>query len=346
MTAPIRLPAGVRIFESSGLTGSTDTPQGRFEVVRPELTGMVMADPVLVESYSNDVWLLDLAGTGPAVLRVCWRGNRQRLLTESLLGGLLPAALGYPEVLASGQIESPELTWALTRRLNGTTVAEAWPVLSGPERRRACRDTAVMLRALHGWRPGPEVTSALLSQQHIDRTDPVQIVGTRINPLPLSDLTALATAAAGVPGVDQSLVAAVVAFLGRHRDLLPDFDEPSGAVLHADLHLGNIWWDGSAASALIDFEFARLGPAWADLARIRDSVDSDQAEGRHGRHELLWQSLAEDYPELFAVPQLGTRIRACRLAYELRQLILWPPPSDNSPADQPQAVLRGLLALT
>ena len=300
---------------------------------------------MLVESYSNDVWLLDLTGTGPVVLRVCWRGNRQRLITESLLGALLPAEIGYPEVLASGRIESPELTWALTRRLSGTTLGAAWPRLSETDRRRACRDTAVMLRTLHQWQPPPDVAAALLTHQRIDRTDPLQIIGTRINPLPLSDLGPIAAAAARIPGVDQHLMADVVQFLDHHRGLLPDFDHPAGVVLHADLHLGNIWWDGSAASALIDFEFARLGPAWVDLSRISDSIDSDRAEALPGRHELLWQSLTEDYPELFAVSQLPVRIRACRLAYELRQLVLWPPPADGSPADHPQAVLRGLLAL-
>ena len=117
----------------------------------------------------------------------------------------------------------------------------------------------------------------------------------------------------------------------------------SDVVLHADLHMSNVWWNGSAASALIDFEFARLGPAWADLARICDSVDSDRAEGIVGRHQLLWQCLAEDYPEVFSVSHLGERIKACRLAFELRQLLLWGPPSNPSPADHPQLVLRGLL---
>ena len=300
-------------------------------------------DPVLVESYSNDVWLVDPSDASPAVLRVCWRGNRERLITECVLGVELPAEIGYPEVLRYGRIDSPALSWALTRRLTGTTLAEAWPRLSVLERREACRHAATMLRALHCWRPGPEVVAALLSHQRIDRTDAMQILGGRINPLPLADVGPVAELAADVPGVDRGLVADVVGWLEGHSVLLPHFDDPFGVVLHADLHMSNVWWDGSAASALIDFEFARLGPAWADLARICDGVDSDRAEGIVGRHQLLWQSLAEDYPEVFSVSDLGERITACRLAFELRQLLLWGPPSNPGPADHPQLVLRALL---
>ena len=123
----------------------------------------------------------------------------------------------------------------------------------------------------------------------------------------------------------------------------PHFDDPFGVVLHADLHMSNVWWDGSAASALIDFEFARLGPAWADLARICDAVDSDRAEGIVGRHQLLWQSAGRGLSGgVCRCRDLGdAHHSACRLAFELRQLLLWAPPSDPVPADHPQARTAG-----
>jgi len=51
----------------------------RLELVRP--TGPAgPAGAVLAESWSNDTWLID-----QPVLRVCWRGDRERLVRERLV---------------------------------------------------------------------------------------------------------------------------------------------------------------------------------------------------------------------------------------------------------------------
>ena len=51
----------------------------RLELVRP--TGPAgPAGAVLAESWSNDTWLID-----QPVLRVCWRGDLERLVRERLV---------------------------------------------------------------------------------------------------------------------------------------------------------------------------------------------------------------------------------------------------------------------
>src|SRR5690348_7941412 len=53
-------------------------------------------DPTLRESYSNDTWLARTADGEDVVLRVCWIGDRRRLLREAAVGACLPPEVGYP----------------------------------------------------------------------------------------------------------------------------------------------------------------------------------------------------------------------------------------------------------
>lgn len=113
------------------------------------------APPRLVESYSNDTWMLESREHGPAVLRVCWRGDVGRLRREALIGRVLPAAVGYPVVLDGGSIPTAggDVGWTLTRRLEGTSLLDAWPTLSAGQRQEAGHDLAGRLQALHEWQP-------------------------------------------------------------------------------------------------------------------------------------------------------------------------------------------------
>jgi hypothetical protein len=86
-------------------------PARRLEIVRPAVP-IDLAGAVLAESWSNDTWL-----TGGSVLRVCWRGDRERLVREAMLLGSLPAAVPHASVLATGHAD--DLTWMVLRRLPG-----------------------------------------------------------------------------------------------------------------------------------------------------------------------------------------------------------------------------------
>src|ERR1017187_9519197 len=62
-----------------------DDPAARLALIRPAVP-VDLGEAVLVESWSNDTWI-----TGRSVLRVCWRGDTERLLREQALLASLPA---------------------------------------------------------------------------------------------------------------------------------------------------------------------------------------------------------------------------------------------------------------
>jgi aminoglycoside phosphotransferase (APT) family kinase protein len=69
-------------------------------------------------------------------------------------------------------------------------------------------------------------------------------------------------------------------------------------VLHGDFYLGNVLVHGGHVSALIDFEFSRMGPRDLELISVVRALDAESRLGLQRPPLLAW--LAEDYPELFA----------------------------------------------
>ena len=116
-------------------------PARRLEIVRPAVP-IDLAGAVLAVSWSNDTWL-----TGGSVLRVCWRGDRDRLGREAMLLGSLPAAVPHAMGVAAGAHR--DLTWMVLRRLPGERLDLAWPALSGREQRDAVVGLAAALKAVH-----------------------------------------------------------------------------------------------------------------------------------------------------------------------------------------------------
>lgn len=64
--------------------GRVSDPAARLEIVRPAVPGD-LGGTVLGQSWSNDTWL-----TSGSVLRVCWRGDRERLVREGMVLESLP----------------------------------------------------------------------------------------------------------------------------------------------------------------------------------------------------------------------------------------------------------------
>ncbi len=292
-------------------------------------------EPVLVPSHSNDTWLIDEPSRGPAVLRVAWRGDPGRLVTEAKVGRALPPAVGYPEVLGFGWTrDEADLTWVLTRRLSGVTLAEAWDGLTSAQRGQACASVAARVQVLHRWRPSAAVSDRLLV--HDPRPDRAAVIGATLNPLPLHRLRVLAEPA-HLPTDRAELARRAYAWLVQHADLAPALDEPGLPVTHGDLHLANVWWDGSEVVALLDLEWVRRAPAWVELSRVLDQLDDP------GRAEAHRQLLAALTPAVSSeVDRLDDRLRYHRIAHQVRQLHLEPPGSAR-PRDHPVVVLSRLL---
>jgi hypothetical protein len=92
-------------------------------------------------------------------------------------------------------------------------------------------------------------------------------------------------------------------------------------------------WDGTDVTAILDFEWARTAPADVDLDVLlrmchypslhvgEEWVDRTHAEDYADVPEWL----QEDYPELFSFPRKADRLRLYSIAYDLRDLTMFPP---------------------
>lgn len=303
--------------------------------------------PVGVESHSNDTYLIDDPVHGASVLRICYRGDVERLVREAAIGRHLPPGVGYPEILSSGRADANDwpLTWTITRQLRGSTLMEAWPRLSVEERRRAVHATSDVLRALHAWRPGREVIAALAWPSPDTLITPELVIGASILPLPLARARVLINALATRSDVDRALIDAAGDAIARLAHLAPALDDPApGEVIHGDLHLSNIWWSDRGEVGLIDLEWVRFAPPWVDLARLRENADADLAVGSTAHVEVVrW--LEEHNPRLFAVDQLDDRLRLCCLVFQVRQALIWGPvtPGNTIAPDHPLRMLERLV---
>lgn len=328
------------------------SPRERLEALRRSGAVRLVGDPERVVSYSNDTWLAQTADGVEAVLRVCWIGDRKRLLREAAVGAALPPEVGYPQVLDSGRwtVADGAITWMLSRRLTGCTLMEAWSTLDERTRERAVLEVAEPLRALHTWRPETELAARIASTARLQTATSDDIIGASILPLPLERLQALVSPAAERAGAYAPVVDAAWRWLVDHADLLPALDDPAtGVVTHGDLHLGNVWGDGARVTGLIDVEWVRWGPAWLDLARIRDHAvlagSGGEDEESNQAHARLLAALRSRWPELEVVPELDRRLTAAQLTHQLRSVLTWGPPGDHPAVDHPVSVLRLLLDL-
>ena len=281
---------------------------------RLEMLARTLPFPVsgarLVPSNNNDVWRLP-AG----YLRVAWRGDRGRLAREAALLGRLSAVVPVPEVLEVGGDE--RLSWSLTSAMPGTPLDElcTWPAPAGL--RGLAREAAGLLRALHSWPVPAELAVAL--GLPVAGPDPLRRAGAELVLLPPAAALGLFPAASQLPFVDHSVLDAAA---GRLRELSEGAGD-GDVLLHGDFYLGNILVRGGQVSALIDFEFARLGPPDLELISVIRALDAERRLGVPRPPLLTW--LAQDYPGLFAAPDLDNRLWAYAIAYTIRHVIFWPP---------------------
>lgn len=294
----------------------------------------------LMTSHSNDTWYVRSTSAGEAVLRVCWIGDRERMLREAAVGRALPREVGYPEVLASGALTvgGEPVTWMISRRLAGSTLRTVWPELDERQRDRALHEVARPLRALHAWCP-PAAVAARLGPP-APSIETATIIGSTILPLPLDRVRHLVAPAADRAGEHRAVVEESWGWLVGQADLLPRLDDPADAITHGDLHLDNIWWDGERVTGLLDLEWVRWGPPWIDLVSVRDNaLAGDEFSEPHQR---LLDTLRAEVPGLEA-PDLVRRLTVVELAFQLRQSLVWPPPGPDPAVDHPIRLLRRLL---
>jgi hypothetical protein len=299
---------------------SEESARWRLAQLAPELPFPVPRAAVFAGGNSNDAWFFD-----DLVLRVCWRADRKRLLREAALLAGLPADIPHPAVLASGQ--GADMSWLLSPRFPGVPLVQLLGELDPGEVRRLMGDTAQIVKALHEWRPPPELRALLADRPGLDLGDAMSTWAADHVPLPLPRaLEAIVPLAKQVPGIDPGLVddaARRIRSLAAH-DPFTEGDEQRLVVVHGDATAANFLVDAGRITALIDFEHARMAPP--DLELLSPVLYGSG----FGLGE--WRTT---YPELFERPDLRQRVWLAELCAALRGLIWWPPPPGESTGDEP-----------
>jgi aminoglycoside phosphotransferase (APT) family kinase protein len=299
-------------------------------VMRVARLPMAAAEPVLLPSDSNDAWRI-----GPVVLRVCWRGDRERFAREAAVTRALPPEVPYPEVLDTGS--DGDLAWQVTRIVDGVPLASVWHELSGVERRDAIHQLGQALAALHAHRFPADVVATLAAPRPVSDTS--AIVGADITLLPLARAESLLAAAKRDGRADPALLDDVAARFRELADADPLADASLGqdgaaTCVHGDAHLGNALWKHGRLTALLDFEWVRLGPPDLEIEPyLREDATGLTDAGR--REVLRW--LAESYPAMFTEPDLLRRLWLYQLTTGVRELFL------DQPDDVAQRWLRRIV---
>jgi aminoglycoside phosphotransferase (APT) family kinase protein len=263
---------------------------------------------------TNEVWLSD---------EYLVRLNRRqdgRLQKEMAIGGLLPPALSYPEAVAYGG--EPGGDWLVLRRPRGRVLSQAWPHLAAPQRNLAIQHLAYLMQTVHSL-PAPA------ELPEID--DPPLLISVEFES-PTAHLVEAIEELEPLPNIDRGLMAETK---GLVRDLTLAL-EPFRAttLVHGDIHFENVLWDGNRVHTLLDWKWARPAPADVDLdvllrfcahpyAYVADAHRFHATADEYA--DVPWL-LAEAYPDLFANNRQFDRMRIYSIAYDIRELLLYPPP--------------------
>jgi scyllo-inosamine 4-kinase len=191
---------------------------------------------------SNATWV----GGGFAV-RIANTSVADSMADEVALVRALPPEVGHPMILGVGTIDGHD--WIVTEEVRGQNLHEAWPTLTPEERRRAIQQLWARVRVLHNATPSLRL-----------------LVGSHAGFIPATadDATAAAdrvSAALRLPEAQRSRLHEIIGDYYRYAPVVEQ------VVNHGDLALMNALWDGEVV-ALLDFEFAVLGPVEIDLCRL------------------------------------------------------------------------------
>ncbi|MFD0560115.1 scyllo-inosamine 4-kinase [Stackebrandtia endophytica] len=200
-----------------------------------ELTRMRRAN-----GYSNATWV----GEGIAVRIAHTPVDMAR---EAALVRALPREIGHPEILGQGTTEGHG--WMVTREIRGQNLHEAWPSLTPAEQQRAVRQLWNRARIAHDATPSLSALVATHGGFIPPTLDHANVAAGR------------AKDALKLSGARQSRLHDVIEGYFRAAPLVEQ------RVNHGDLALMNALWDGEVV-ALLDFEFAVLGPVEIDLSRL------------------------------------------------------------------------------
>lgn len=272
-------------------------------------------------SVNNEVWLGDRV-----VVRVD-TARRGRLRREATLAAHLPKGLHYPRVL-SWQADTVSDV-LVQRRHPGRPLAHVWSTMSDEGRQAAIEQLARQMRRLHSVATPAELPP-IDSPQLLD-------AGAAEPARPL--LTAI-DAARRLHHVDPGFLSDVAVLAFQSASALEPFTD--ARLVHGDLTFENLLWDGEHLT-ILDYEFARGAPADVDLDILLRTcaypflhIAPQFAASAHPRdYASVPRWLCETYPELFGHPRLNERLTLYSIAFDMHDLITYPPAHvrDNEPTN-------------
>jgi scyllo-inosamine 4-kinase len=237
----------------------------------------------------------------------------------------LPASVPHASVLSSGTWEDG--TWIILRRIPGERLDLVWPTLSLDQQRRAARRMGEILCSLHQWTPLPEIRTLLSSSTSVTKKSPVEIAGSMLVPWPQDRLFPLLQWSQELLSGHEDLHRALCERSEELGPVAPEAEFEGSTVVHGDAHAANVLCDGGELVALLDFEWARLGPVDLELEAIcrEDPVIEAGMEDRGvpATEVFALTCLRDSYPELFERDYLTERLWLYQLCAEIRSLCVW-----------------------
>lgn len=305
----------------------------RLEHVAGLLGISLTGDESLIDSGSNDAWLL-----GDRVVRICWRGDIDRLLRESMLAEVLPSTIPHASLDDYGRDDT--LSWAVSPRVAGISLADLWATSPEDRLRDLTRQSAAIMRALHRWSPPGDLVTVLRQARRSPGADALTVVGALGAPTEFNHQQTMVDFLRNTSYVDGALLDAVSARIQAAQAALVPLLQMD-VLVHGDFTPGNMLVDNGEVTALLDFEYARFAPATDDLAMPWIWIGQQSPVINAGRF-LDW--LPEVYPEPFEVSDLAARRKIADFGFALRVCIVWPPdrPESQLTPEHPLHKLRRL----
>ncbi|GEM_PF-978359 len=243
--------------------------------------------------YSNATWV----GDGLAV-RIAQ--TPVGMAREAALVRALPREVGHPEILGEGTTEGHG--WIVTREVHGRNLGEAWSTLTAAQRRQAVCELWARAQVMHDATPSLRTHVPSHGGFIPATTDDAMAAAGR------------AEAALGLPADQWSRLRSVIAGYFQAAPLVEQ------TVDHGDLALMNALWDGEVV-ALLDVEYAVLGPVEIDLCRLvceaRVTEDGRRVDSEAGAAAV--QIAAREMDRLHG-PAL---IHGAAVLDQLRDLDIW-----------------------
>lgn len=282
-------------------------------------------------SVTNEVWI-----GHDVVVRINAQPNN-RLRREATLARLLPPQVGYPPIIAYGGEVGAD--FLILERVPGHPLGRWWPGMTEEQRRDAIGQLAARLRAVH--------TTEVTSVPELTHT-PQLLRAAHTGAEAVEPLLDAIDEAARLQWVDPGVMARIRELVVETAGCLTPFDPVT--LIHGDLTFENILWDGERITALLDFEWARNGPPDLDLdillrccayPQLHVAPDYEDRTRPIDYEPVPWW-LSEDYPELFEAPYVFERVRLYGFAWDVAELLAFPPRCsvDKLPFEHPFHRLR------